>query len=687
MVKRGFITFIFCFHCAFGTYPSGEGGETLPVSSGEQLHTQIQKLRDDFALALLVVAHPHAVGLEHFKVPRPLGDLSAQVSALGSSIEELVLTHSDIDLEINLLTSYYDLLSKLLHLDYLENGGAKGLDLQAYYIAIDAQTLSDWGGEGVPQELNSNPQSIYRLATYEKGHLLEFKERFLLELQLHKISKQDEEDKLLALTKILASEVLVDGLAMASTFAGEEVQKYHLDPSIQRILHEKMESIERERTLQALISSKEISAILLSKPLVDTQLILDILHGALPDEEFFAESESLAELIADINWEHPRVLNYIVDEAKSLEDFVSATERGRKKLLSEVMFNILANSEGVEFDQEMVSRYQQVIENHNHDEQWLQGLGPQLQNSPQWGQTLRLREGLLQLARDLVRSVRKSRGELELVGGHKEQMALVAQLARQQLKPKQLATAIVLTLEEIEAAKDFEQAKTPAGGRPVVQGSSKSKELVKYHGPVDRVRTEKIFQGWLRNKWEQYQTFALGLGLSSGAGLLWGGGKAIHHKLAERKLSAQKLLDWANRYVALRHSFIACQNYLNARELRRQMDEATGALPLPETTLKERQDILGAWQEQLQQMNSELQELNALAPELQEGVLVNLGDSQNFIADSIGDQLWRPTDRQSCGLKSDRFILSTAPIFKHLQQTQEVLTPLYQRYLPSEELP
>ena len=160
--------------------------------------------------------------------------------------------------------------------------------------------------------------------------------------------------------------------------------------------------------------------------------------------------------MARINWEHPRVLRYIRDDVSSLEGIVPATERSRRQLLSELVFENLVASEDVEIDAAMVDRYQQVIETHHYDKQWIQGLGEQLQNSSQWRKAARLKGGLLQLAQDLVKSVRKSRGDLSLVG-ERERISIMAQLALQQLGPQQLTTAVGLTIQQIKAATDFKQ--------------------------------------------------------------------------------------------------------------------------------------------------------------------------------------------------------------------------------------
>ena len=267
MVKRGLITFIFCFHCAFATYPSEGGAAHGPASAEERILGETQSLRQDFASALLLASYPHAVGLEHFSASATLSQLSARVRALKSSSEEFIRSTSQIDVEIDLLTIYYDLLAKLYHLDSLQKGKAASVEPGELYITLDAQTVADWGGLDMAEELNSNPQSPYRLSAHEKGQRVEFKERFLLELQLHKISQEsqksqeDEEEKLLALAKILANEILVDGLAMVHVFAPEEVQEYDLDPSIRNMLDEKRASIEWERTLDGLIGNEEISAI------------------------------------------------------------------------------------------------------------------------------------------------------------------------------------------------------------------------------------------------------------------------------------------------------------------------------------------------------------------------------------------------------------------------------------------
>ena len=226
----------------------------------------------------------------------------------------------------------------------------------------------------------------------------------------------------------------------------------------------------------------------------------------------------------------------------------------------------------------------------------------------------------------------------------------------------------------------FSKGKSPFRSRSIVESNDEARGVAKYHGPLERVREERAFEGWLRNKWNSSKPLILGLGVSSGAGLLWGGGKAIHHHLADRKLSAQQVLNWANRYLALRHSFVACQNYVKAQELRAQM-ETTDVLS--EATRQEWQSTLWEWQEQQQQMSREIQELNALAPEFREGITVDFSDPQAPAAGSIGRDLWQPTEQQqSCQLKAERFILSTAPISWHLQRTQEVLIPLYERYLP-----
>ena len=214
-----------------------------------------------------------------------------------------------------------------------------------------------------------------------------------------------------------------------------------------------------------------------------------------------------------------------------------------------------------------------------------------------------------------------------------------------------------------------------------VKASSHSKELILIKknalGPHGG---GKSGQNWIKNKFNESSSFAFGLALTSGAGLVWGGGEGIYHELYTRKLSPSQVLLAAHQYLVLENSFKACVFLGQAKELREQWDE--GRIILDEDGLEDLKKTLEEWKVILDEIDQDLGELNILAPEFKTGVQVNLTEFQEATKKQFSQDFWEYSDG-SCELKEENITLSIHPLSMQIHEAKKILNPLFDRYLPS----
>ena len=459
--KLGPIALLFYIQCALATEFSQ--GVVLPSALGDD----VVQLRDDFALALITSGYPDAVGLGNLPSPRTFRDLRNELAELGAYGEAFMASGSAVQEKDLFLASYYDLLSKLIHLDYLQNGRLS-FDVEDFYITIGSSVIEEWGGEAVVHELNSQQQSHYYLSEVSGGYRIEFKDRSLWELQMASIPLEDEKERLLARGKMVTRETLLNSLVTVSSLLENPWERvgFDLGNSGEKLLRARVEAVKRERALEAAIHSEEIRAILLAPPLVGPQLVVDILEKAIyPGMIFSLKDEGVAELETIINENGHLAIESMGENMASyaqrnfVDDFIEAWSLSRKKLLFDLVFTILTQSEGVELDDRLMGRLLEVIQGHSYDEEWKGKLSSQLQSSPRWREVTTSRWAVQQLARDLVRAVYQTKGDKELVGSYREQVNTLILFNLQKLQQRRLTTAMALAIRGIEEAPNFEQAK------------------------------------------------------------------------------------------------------------------------------------------------------------------------------------------------------------------------------------
>ena len=473
---HGIVVFLCSLQWALGGYPADMGESHDQGSLWDTIYQQGSQLQDDFALALLASGYPHVMGLNHLSTPLSFEELSNKVLRLKLLNKKLMESSSLIQHEIMSLAVYYDFLGKLIYLSHLQKRRVS-LDLESYYITIDAETVQEWGGKKAIRELNSKEMSIYDFFEHQdSGHTVKFKERFLVALRLKNNPHENQNDQLLELGKMLATKVLIKNLAMTTFFVGEEgshEDSYHqLIPfpksdSHQNLLREEIQNIKHKHSLGgAVVENQEVQKIILSWPLINLDLVVDILETIFPGESFFKESEGTREFMELINANHPLIFTYMRDHIISLErndkddlvsTFVDVIEQSRKKLLLDLILETLKNSAN-DLNEAMIDRLDSLIKGQHGDTEWRQRIRLQLKDSSYWHEMMKWQKGPELLSRDIIRSVRKIRGDLRVVESYQEQMKMLTQLALKQLGEHSLTTTVFLIAQGLEKSTGLEKA-------------------------------------------------------------------------------------------------------------------------------------------------------------------------------------------------------------------------------------
>ena len=188
--------------------------------------------------------------------------------------------------------------------------------------------------------------------------------------------------------------------------------------------------------------------------------------------------------------------------------------------------------------------------------------------------------------------------------------------------------------------------------------------MVKYDGSGAKRR---VAQNWLTNILGKYETFTLGIASGAGLGLLWGGGEALHHELSVQRFSPLDVISSANRYLMIQNSYATCAALQGVKKFR-------------ENFSGEQREALLQWKSDLQEMREDMESLQALAPELREGVPIAPAELQL-------QDFWE-LGTENCRLEpvGDSIVLGTNPSLYALIEAEKVLAPLFESYLGPEEV-
>ena len=193
---------------------------------------------------------------------------------------------------------------------------------------------------------------------------------------------------------------------------------------------------------------------------------MDILETIFPGESFFKESEGTLEFMELINANHPLIFTYMRDHIISLErndkddlvsTFVDVIEQSRKKLLLDLILETLKNSAN-DLNEAMIDRLDSLIKRQHGYTEWRQRIRLQLKDSSYWHEMMKWQKGPELLSRDIIRSVRKIRGDLRVAESYQEQMKMLTQLALKQLGEHSLTTTVFLIAQGLEKSTGLEKA-------------------------------------------------------------------------------------------------------------------------------------------------------------------------------------------------------------------------------------
>ncbi|MCY4643463.1 MAG: hypothetical protein OXB88_02500 [Bacteriovoracales bacterium] len=478
---------IFCFQSVFGMAPvrpspmspvqtgSGKRVSTSEVGTSKVAELSLE-LRDDLALALLVFGYPNAVGLDHFPTPLPFSQLLHKLMQVKDLSEKWIASHGGMEKEIGLIASYNQLLSHLIHLDSLQNDPTK-IRLEDLFLFLDGETIQKWGGEDRIRDLNGFSQtSGYRFTRGKNGgYVVELTESFLAQMKAFNGPHPGKnEEHLLFVGKMAAKDVLIKSLAMIGVLLGKEVEEGEIDSSHLAQLREQRGAIERENRADLTIDSVEIQKMILSRPLVDATLVVDMMEAVYWGESFSVGADGVTDLAEYINAQFEEnselVLNSIQENLvaarpKKGDDWglslAKAVDRTRKDILLELFLPLLDLGDSTVKDP-AVERLIDLVQEHTFDRYWIDGLPGRLRQSSDWAKLTQAwggERGLDKLALDLIKSVKKINGDLSVLGDDKEKLKLLMELAAQILGPRRYTQAVALSVRELEGFDDISSAR------------------------------------------------------------------------------------------------------------------------------------------------------------------------------------------------------------------------------------
>ncbi|MCY4644377.1 MAG: hypothetical protein OXB88_07140 [Bacteriovoracales bacterium] len=187
-----------------------------------------------------------------------------------------------------------------------------------------------------------------------------------------------------------------------------------------------------------------------------------------------------------------------------------------------------------------------------------------------------------------------------------------------------------------------------------------------------------------RKAFDRWSSFSLGLGASTGVGLIWGGAEGVYHEMSMARFSPRKALTAANRYLVFQHSFLACRVLAKARTLAQDEKEwERKGLGLPEDRLGQRQKTLTEIKDLLNEIEEELNIISPLEPELGGGLEISWQDWGEGPEESPLESFWEDDgEAEVCQLKEEEIALAIPPVLWQVGEAKKILTPLFDRYLP-----